>query len=376
MRKSDRELLAKAYVKELADDVNAKFAYALGIVMPKLQDLRKLISADLDEKTFGIGWWSVYPDLDHQRRILISDQLIQSLASIQDQIVEVKIHTLELFAAWDAEAKKMKSSMNADTMTVDIPESIRPADDLDRALVGLHLKGFFNGMCSALDCLAAGVIGVMALRVDLKTAGHPGLKRHLADRPTYATLFQQSLFHELALIEGRSGPNGWLDWMFDFRNMSAHRGRRLNFTWLELQDTGLLKRDMYPLYSTNVVHCLVKNPAVSELESFKDQALEPLSEPGELTINELFLSVVYYIEQVSEMLAVQWQERRADPRLAPQPLEQWKEIRNGSFRAFDGYSPGTIVLKADQAIASPERVRRLKCAAMDKKDFSIWKTEK
>src|SRR5262245_3129144 len=100
MRPDDVDRLRQAYPREGRPE--RRLAEALGVRLPAVAELHDEIASDLDEHLYGIGWWAPHPGTS--RRILISDHLIQCAASIPRNMVEARLHLLEVLDYWERES--------------------------------------------------------------------------------------------------------------------------------------------------------------------------------------------------------------------------------------------------------------------------------
>lgn len=375
MRKEDLAVMNTKYNDNGSGSEDHLFAKAIGVSLPNIRILRAEIFSDFDTKSYGVGWWSGYQNLDTKRRILISDQLWQSLASVQDNLIEAKLHLMELLCLWDQEDILMKNAVqiiNGEARLL-IPAKISAKDDLPNHLADMHLKGVFGSLSSSIDCIAAGILGVLGIRQKLIEASYTGLKRHLKQEFKYATNLQQSLLTKLEEIESSAGPTGWMNWLFDYRNMALHRGRRIRLSQVSPRPAAVLNHKGEEILRTDINHCLVSNPAVSEIESLKDRFLQPLSERGEVTLNELIKSTSYLLDQIAAFLTETWRIRRTNPSIIEQPMEQWPTIRNGEHRAFAGYSPDSLKVRADVIYSNEAMITRMRAASLEGNNIDFWK---
>jgi hypothetical protein len=81
MRDVDLESLRQVYADPSVPP-ERRLAASLGVDTPAVDALCGEIANDLDETTYGIGWWA--PEPDTSRRILISDHLIQCTEGISN----------------------------------------------------------------------------------------------------------------------------------------------------------------------------------------------------------------------------------------------------------------------------------------------------
>lgn len=143
----------------------------LGVACPQSQELCREILADLDPKAFGIGWWAPHPGT--ARRILISDCLYQALSSVTSNLVEAKLHLLELRDWYDRQNQVMADAIVVDYSTdsprVRHPRPASAIDQLPGYMSTLHVVGCLRALNSVLDCLAAAVVGVAAFPLNIQT---------------------------------------------------------------------------------------------------------------------------------------------------------------------------------------------------------------
>jgi len=161
MRNEDeRRLDIPVSTAKNAEEIDGLFRHAVDAELPAADALVSEIRRDLSPTTFGIGWWSPHPD--PPRRILISDHLLLCASGVGINMVEARLHLLELRDArtrWNEDfAKRVRDSPSGLKL---LPAS-NVRDELPRALASLHLGGLLRAVGSALDCLAAVVIGVAA----------------------------------------------------------------------------------------------------------------------------------------------------------------------------------------------------------------------
>lgn len=173
MREVDRGTLEEPYPD--GSDPEFRFAYSLGVAAPDAITLYREILADLDPSRFGVGWWHPHPGTS--RRILISDHLLLCVLTIQTNLVEAKLHLLELMDVWHTTSEFFVDviQVRRGRPSFAPPPRIRPRDDLPLRLGALHASGFFRALVGAFDCLGAAIVGVAALptgilKADLYTA--------------------------------------------------------------------------------------------------------------------------------------------------------------------------------------------------------------
>jgi hypothetical protein len=200
-----------------------RLADALGVGLPKLHELDDAISADLDPAQFGIGWWAPHPGTS--RRILISDHLLQCVGTVSRNLVGAQLHLLELADWWEREGDFLARAISIGPgggLQVNLPPRACPLDDAPFAMTGLHVSGFFRSILSALDCLAATVVGVLALPINILRSGMAGTITALnaaQERATPGQQLQDDFRQSFAALMAQVGPEAWFLWTLDFRNM-------------------------------------------------------------------------------------------------------------------------------------------------------------
>jgi len=91
MRTEDLERLARIYPNDNTEP-DRRFNIAVGSSVPSAP---KLIAALLSDFTdnFGVSWWTTLPT---EERMLIGDYFCQCLMGIETNLVEARLHYLEL----------------------------------------------------------------------------------------------------------------------------------------------------------------------------------------------------------------------------------------------------------------------------------------
>lgn len=102
MRDKWRKRIEAAYTKEelSPEGGGSRVADRLGVDLKSVDQLAAAIYADLDEEKCGIGWWVDFGSA--KRRIIVSDYLHQSVAALNRNLIEARLHQLEAESAWDA----------------------------------------------------------------------------------------------------------------------------------------------------------------------------------------------------------------------------------------------------------------------------------
>lgn len=259
-------------------------------------------------------------------------------------------------------------------IAVSLPTAKTPFDLLERQRVDMDIKGTMSSLCSALDCLAALIVGVMGLEQDLRKADIvPALNacRKVSASPEDPRFkFVSCILRELQ----DAGPTGWHKYLVDFRNMILHRGRRMSFgTLIPSPQTDIRRGGQTPKIHTRVVHYLASWPNLSEVEMWSQGHIYPLEETGQTTIKGLVESVLRFVNGVSGALVECWIERSKNPSLIVQPKNQWKYQRPILGEGFQGYLPGSEKHEANSIIGNPSLIVRMKMAHVDGARISFWR---
>lgn len=372
MRQEEMNKLKEPYTqpKSLPD---RRFESAIGADVPSASKLVMEILDDLDKQSFGISWWKAVPV---QERILISDYLYQCAEGVEKNLVEAKLHYLD----W-LDARERMNDFIADSIKLDsngnpyqkLPPVNAPIDELPNALEAMHICGFFRAIGSSLDCLGGVIIGVLGLKAPLRKNDILKARQALAKikNPQSAGEQLQVDFRDFleALIVS-SGPEDWLEWTDQYRNMFVHRGRRFTTNQTHRRE-GLLfdARGREILRATSTLH-LAKHPDISDAEALVKKNMV-LNEDADITFKGIFKSCRDLNEAACERLLSVWEQRRRDPSLIEQPATQW-DTRIRACK-FDGYDSNAEPLDSDVMTSHPIlRHRMLAASADDRHHADVW----
>ena len=376
MRRADEEKLQQPYPE--GAPTPEPFADAIGVAIPSMRELHNEVFSDLDDKRHGIGWWAPHPGTS--RRILISDQLLMCIASIETNLVEAGLHLMEFRDFEEQQDRIIARAIQHDRQgrpSIKMPPRERATDDLPDRMAALHVAGFFRAVGSALDCLGATIVGVLALptsilKADLDRAIST-LEKVKAPR-TEGEKVQAAFRAELEKLVAAAGPPGWLPWATDYRNMLVHRGRRLEVSSLTRRGALLYTADETPVMLARSVRQLAQDPGLSEVEVLVPVASLVLTEDAAATLEGVMASTLALSDKTAASLVHIWKRRRAEPALLTQPKEQWRDGRASASRGFAGYKPGTVASNIDTLVSHPTFARRLQVAALDTAARKKWDT--
>lgn len=372
MRQEEIKKLSEPYTAH-KQGLDRRFESTIGADIPNAAKLVVEILNDLDEKTFGISWWHSVPV---QERILISDYLYQCTEGIEKSLVEAKLHYFE----W-LDARERTNELIVDSIKIDpsgepyqkLPPAKAAIDELPYKLEAMHICGFFRAIGSSLDCLGGAIIGVLGLKSPLRKNDILRARRDLAKikNPSNPGEKLQAEFRDFLDAEiVSSGPEDWLEWADQYRNMFVHRGRRLTTNQTHRRGPTLYKAtgEEY-LRATSTLH-LAKHPDKSDVEALikKDMVLD---EDADVTFKGIFKSCRDLNEAVCERLLSIWHQRRNDSSLIEQPASQWDtNIRPCKFA---GYDANAEPLNIDLMTSHPIVRHRMLAASVDDTHFAgVW----
>jgi hypothetical protein len=374
MRTSDLARLSEPYSE---DDNSTRRGpqSALGLDLLGWSDLEATILDDfVDEPPYGVGWWAPGPGA--RRRILISDQLYACVESVLTNMVEAALHLLEFvdFADRDSDRYADAIKVEGGQVTWSPPLPLSPLDDLSPELMRIHVAGMVRALSAALDCFAGTVVGVVAIPTSILKADLQKVRHWLngsIDSATDGFEVQAQFAAQLESIIASSGPEGWLDWATDFRNMLVHRGRRLEHGQFVRKIPTLYGADGQPIQRARRVTHLPRDPGRSDVEVLLDPVEKMvLTEDAAQTLTGLLNSTKSLINSAGEALTEIWNWRRDNPRSLRQPVAQWRDGPAPGSLKFAGYSPGTFEFSPTMLMSHPVVEHRLRCAALD--DASRW----
>lgn len=376
MRREDEEALQQPYPE--TTPIPERFADRLGVVLPSVRELQREVFADFDDKAHGIGWWAPHPGTS--RRILISDHLLMCVGSIETNLLEAQLHLLELRDFDEQEDRIIAHAVTHDHQgrpSIKMPARESASQDLPIYMAALHVAGFFRAVGSALDCLGAAIVGVLALPISILRADVDkavGALDKINAPSTDGEKAQAAFRADFATLVASAGPPGWLRWATDYRNMLVHRGRRLQLSLLGRRGAVLHGADGRPIMLARSIRQLAQDPGLSDVEAlFSTAATAPvLTEDATTTLDGIMTSARALGDATSAALVHVWKKRRAEPALLDQPKAQWRDGRSSSSCGFAGYKPGSIPFNADALFSDDTFGRRLRTGALDTVGKKKW----
>ena len=377
MRDADIERLASATRTSPFGDPEA--LEALGIPLPSLGRLEAVVLKDLSVgPPYGIWWWEDRIPTGH--RIAISDQLYSCIQSISQNLIESQLHWLE-FLDWMERANQLISvSYDSGEPILCRPSNRIALEFLTPRVKSMHEVSVIRSLCSSLDCVAGAIIAIAALDMNVLKADFLKVKNKLKklnesriDELNFTKKMQASLAKQFHEIIESSGPQGWVEWMLHYRNMVAHRGRRITFGQFIRINEGN-SPDSSGIFRW--INHLPIDPSRSDIEVLSSQESlggSLLEEDSTTTIKGLIESTISLTESTSDILLRIWIERRKNPSETVQPRSQWGSTSQRV--GFLGYRPKKYKVPRDDTriLANPVLAKRLHAASLDDGSRSKWK---
>lgn len=369
MRPTDLARLRERYSDEESalDSPDERVATRLRVSVPAARGLAETIYGDLDETVFGIGWW--HPHVETRRSILIADHLYLATDALALCLLEARLHQLELEDMWDEEDRRLRRHLLARGDPTKFPPPVDATDELPFILDKLHLAGVFRAVAHALDCLAAVVVAIGDLPVNMKRASWPAVLRSLeAENRPFPT--------ELLELVRQSGPKAWIEWTLEMRNMLVHRPRVMSFGSI-----GVIGGDLHvripPQERVHITQLLPRTPTGSAAEGLAAAGTfgpTLLTEDGSITVERLVRSTAQLTEGVAALAQDEWLRRRDAGEVQERATHQWPAVGT-EIHPFEGFAPGSVRPSPDVMMTNPRMSRRLKAAALFDLDRErVWGT--
>ena len=377
MRDTELAILSQPHSQTEKGEIDRRFHSSIGADIPSASNLAREILTDLDTTNFGVSWWRALPT---EERILISDYLYQCTNGIELNLAEAKLHYWEWLDAKERDNERIANAISRDDqgqIGIKLPASSAPIDDLPSKLERMHICGFFRAIGSSLDCLGAIIIGVLGLPVSLRRSDLRKAENALANSivlGTQGTQIQTDFRQFFDDLKNHCGPQDWLEWTDQYRNMFVHRGRRASHQQIIPKENLLFDAMGMVIPRATSIMYLAKYPDRSEVEALIKSKNIFLNEDASITLDGIFQSCRELEENTCNNLLNTWLLRRSDPALIEQPLSQWDvKIRNSDFV---GYSPKAEDIDADVLIGNPILFRRIRAASVDDDHRGLWANSK
>jgi hypothetical protein len=297
------------------------------------------------------GGFASLAELPMPQRAVVSDQIVGAAQAVPRNLLEARLH---------------EADVNA--LLVDGVALTEPTFELHEASTrtDMHVVGFFRGVGSTLDCLAAAAIGVARLPLSIRRAGFSHVMNLSAE-----TAAQQEAWVDLkALVDHHAGdPQGWLRWTLEMRHALMHRPRLMS---LNLPREAVAPRLALPAWVARQVmrerlrfdpH-FRRRPWLPDMQHLADPYLGSLpeaviAETATQTIRGVFEATNRLTEDMASMLV----EMLDDPVVAaiPPPETKWA-LEDVPDAGFAGFAP--VAFPADMSgIISAADAERIRLAA-------------
>lgn len=379
MLDEDIKRLEQPYKEAAPDGSLERLADSLGVGCPALRSLNNEIGTDFDRVVYGIRWWANYPKLGAKRRIIISDYLVIALQSIEQNLIEAKLHLMELHDLWNRADKSMEDAVSIDPVhgpQFRHPENKTPLADALHHLINMHTAGFLRAVASSIDCLGAVLVGVMALERNLRKTGFMDARRvlkEITDLTKPGAQFQSDIHQSLEQHITKCGPTGWLEWTLTLRNMLVHRARRIELVQLRPVALPVLDAHGFPIVKTEFLIQLPSKPNLSDIEALVNSSGPlVLEEDARTTLEGILQSTIALMQEVGRELETMWIMRRRQPDILVQPRTQWPHVEIGAKVEFQGYNPGSLKFEFSAIAANPGLANRMLRSSLLGQSIKNW----
>lgn len=327
---------------------------------------------DLDTDRHGFGWW--HGHLDVKRIAITSEHLIASVSGAQTSLGDAAFELAEFneqVHAHDHWQRKQLATVQRGAEDDSYLKALwhdLPADKRDRR-IRLHREHFLYHVAQTLDRLAAVVIGVGGLGIEILRADWGLLRQH---KPKQSHQPPAGHAEQVALVEAVNeaarvaGPTDWMDWSIAQRNTTAHRAPKLGVV---VMTKGSRQEP------SRLVTVFDRQPKWSETLSFaasrNDNSLEGIyliEDPADVMAG-ILASLDDFVATVTAHCSDLWVRRRGDPTLIVQPGQQWKTLEVEPLH-FDGFGKPMKMITGGSARVSPDMATRMSASGLFSKD--LW----
>jgi hypothetical protein len=155
--------------------------------------------------------------------------------------------------------------------------------------------------------------------------------------------------------------------------MLVHRGRHLQPWILEQTGSALWVSATRQKVGLQAFLLLSREPGRGEVDALRDHDLvHVLTEEAQVTLQGLFNSAIYLLENSCSALKGIWAQRRAKPELLVQPLQQWPNPDLLPATQFEGYAPKRRTFSPKKVFTEPAVAKRLEAAALNDDRRARW----
>lgn len=322
----------------------------LGLKAMALRTLTERLQADLSPDFWG---YLQLADLDDvEQRAVVSDQLASAVSAIAANLVESGYHLRD----FDAIAGPGIRMPRPECWTDDHEQHVR-AD--------MAVAGFFRGVGSALDCLAAVAIVVLRIPASPQYADVADLTRLPVTVEKCSDLPPEQLGawrDMIGLIDERNTAG--LAWALQARNLVVHRGRHVAMSFPRPNPTSLIvvannPRDIAQRRSRSDLY-FRRWPWLPEAEHIASSDTlgeQVLNEPASLTMAGIKTDLVELVEAVCGLLHRVWAELGETGKLRA-PGSKWV-LRPPPSIDFRGYAAHAQLPDQTELIMNSQTARRM-----------------
>jgi hypothetical protein len=267
---------------------------------------------------------------------------------------------------------------------ISLPRARNALEEISDDIAVMHIVGMARGLSAALDCVAGTIIGVVAVPVSILKADWGKLETaftKISKGTAPGERAQTDFYTKFTDVVASAGPDGWLEWALDFRIMLVHRGRRIQNGQFIPKLPAIFDPQGNEFPRVRRLTYLPRDPGKSDVEVWRHapaNANAPLdalmlAENATQTLNGLLESTKMMISGTAKLLGDVWKWRRDNPKILPQPANQWKDGVSTKTSVFEGYAPRQRDMSSS-SVASTHAIvkRRFLAAALDDAARHQW----
>jgi hypothetical protein len=332
-----------------ATDAYWEYTASIGIQSDRLRALEDRLEEDFRAAD---GGYASLRELPMLQRAVVSDQVLVGSQGVIRNLTEARLHEQDI------------NDLLADGVRF---AEATPTAHEHGARVDLSFVGFFRGIGSALDCMAATAIGVLRLPLSIRRASFPRLLS--LDE---GTARREPAWRELKdlLSTHADDPPGWLRWTLEMRHALMHRPRLMSLLvqretpesrlWIPASAAKMLLRERLrfdPHFR--------RRPWLPDMQHLADQQLGGLPEAvfGEKaaqTVRGCYEASNRLIEDLAAFLLDKWDDAQVGA-VAP-PAEVWA-LEEALAINFEGFAPAPLRSDLAGGVISPHDEERVRLAA-------------
>ena len=354
-----------------ADDAHRALLDELDVRCPSVDALVQELLSRLQPPSPDKREWT----RTDQRRVLVADHVFACAGAVSNNLADAVIHFWELLHQWEIIGKKHLRVLTVDG-AVEPPAPRTVGAFLPEWRAAQELAGVFGSIASTLDCLAATIIGVFELPLNLVKASFGGVFDWLTtdDKRARQRTFAQTEFGTwLNDVFQAVGPEDWRQWCLDYRHTLVHRARRTEMRQGSVEHV-LYDASGNAIPRVNQTVLLLRDADLSNTEALVQFARYhiTLTEPADVSLRGLIDSATKLVDRVAARLLQETRSRPADDRSEPL-AKQWPSVRFKPSHRFEGYAPNTVVVRGTQMAVSPVDFARFQAVAAHRPE--LWRPD-